>query len=96
MIPEPDYKEEDNNRNNNRINSTTTTSSSARSGAQMVNKNNTNNTIGQQLPHFDEEGLVIPRKPVNPCLESTDRKSLHKEMLWNQKVYVFYELIKKY
>ncbi|CAG2168900.1 unnamed protein product, partial [Oppiella nova] len=38
------------------------------------------------LPNFDEDGLIIPRKLINPCVDSHERKSVHKEMLWNQKV----------
>lgn len=38
------------------------------------------------MPQFDEDGLVVPRKPLNPCIDSPERKSLHKEMLWNQRM----------
>jgi len=38
------------------------------------------------MPQFDDEGLVIPRKPHNPCIDSTERRSLNKEIVWNQKV----------
>lgn len=34
----------------------------------------------------DEEGLILPKKLINPCLESSDRQSLHKELLFNQKM----------
>jgi hypothetical protein len=88
MIPEPDYNEDETNKNNNSIKTTTSSSSiirQVRSGSP-----NMNNSNSMHLPHFDEEGLVIPRKPQNPCIESSERKSLHKEMLWNQKVLVFY------
>ncbi|KAF4516801.1 hypothetical protein B566_EDAN004640 [Ephemera danica] len=34
----------------------------------------------------DGEGLILPRKPHNPCIESGDHKSLHREILFNQKV----------
>jgi hypothetical protein len=84
MIPEPDYNEDETNKNNNSIKTTTSSSSiirQVRSGSP-----NMNNSNSMHLPHFDEEGLVIPRKPQNPCIESSERKSLHKEMLWNQKV----------
>lgn len=33
-----------------------------------------------------EEGLILPKKLVNPCLESSDRQSLHRELLFNQKM----------
>lgn len=34
----------------------------------------------------DSQGLIVPKKLINPCLESTDRQSLHRELLFNQKV----------
>ncbi|GFV10725.1 uncharacterized protein TNCV_1755631 [Trichonephila clavipes] len=35
---------------------------------------------------FSEDGLVIPKKPQNPCLESSERQNLHRELLFNQKI----------
>lgn len=32
------------------------------------------------------EGLILPRKLHNPCLESRDRKELHRELMLNQKI----------
>uniref|UniRef100_A0A1B6D0U9 Protein FAM107B n=2 Tax=Clastoptera arizonana TaxID=38151 RepID=A0A1B6D0U9_9HEMI len=32
------------------------------------------------------EALIMPRKPVNPYLESQDRQNLHRELLFNQKI----------
>ncbi|KAK7866879.1 hypothetical protein R5R35_006042 [Gryllus longicercus] len=37
-------------------------------------------------PPFSPEGLILPRKLHNPCLESNDHKNLHRELLFNQKV----------
>jgi Protein of unknown function (DUF1151) len=34
----------------------------------------------------DGEGLIMPRKPQNPCIESDDHKSLHRELMFNKKV----------
>lgn len=34
----------------------------------------------------DEEGLIVPKKLINPCLESSDRQNLHRELLFNQKM----------
>jgi len=34
----------------------------------------------------NEEGLILPKKLINPCLESTDRQNLHRELLFNQKI----------
>lgn len=83
MIPEPDYNEDETNKNNNGIKSTSSTSILRHVRSGSPNKNSINSI---HLPHFDDEGLVIPRKPNNPCIESNERKNLHKEMLWNQKV----------
>lgn len=30
--------------------------------------------------------LIMPKKLANPCLESADHKSLHRELLFNQKM----------
>ncbi|XP_076341120.1 protein FAM107B-like isoform X1 [Tachypleus tridentatus] len=35
---------------------------------------------------FSEDGLVIPRKLPNPCRESTERKNVHRELLFNNKI----------
>ena len=35
-----------------------------------------------------EEGLIPPRKLSNPCLESKERQALHKELLFQYKLYV--------
>ncbi|XP_050026527.1 uncharacterized protein [Dermacentor andersoni] len=39
-----------------------------------------------QLAHVNDEGLIVPRKLPNPCAESAERKSLHRELLFNQKM----------
>ncbi|VVC30090.1 Protein of unknown function DUF1151 [Cinara cedri] len=33
-----------------------------------------------------QDGLILPRKPVNPCVSSTDHQNLHRELLFNQKI----------
>ena len=33
----------------------------------------------------DENGLILPRKLQNPCLESKPVKELHKQLRWNKK-----------
>lgn len=81
MIPEPDYNDDNNDANkNNNGGSSVNAVRSSKSGSP--NRNNCNAT----MPQFDDYGLVLPRKPQNPCLQSQERKSLHKEMLWNQKM----------
>ncbi|XP_011690440.1 PREDICTED: uncharacterized protein LOC105451589 isoform X1 [Wasmannia auropunctata] len=37
-------------------------------------------------PHMGPDGLILPRKPYNPCLISTSHKDLHRELLFNQKI----------
>ncbi|XP_039295754.1 protein FAM107B isoform X2 [Nilaparvata lugens] len=32
------------------------------------------------------EALIVPRKIHNPCIESTDRQNLHRELLFNQRI----------
>lgn len=33
-----------------------------------------------------QDGLILPRKPVNPCLTSAEHQKLHRELLFNQKI----------
>ncbi|XP_046828602.1 uncharacterized protein LOC124428514 isoform X2 [Vespa crabro] len=37
-------------------------------------------------PHMGPDGLILPRKPYNPCLTSTNHKDLRRELLFNQKI----------
>lgn len=37
-----------------------------------------------------QDGLILPRKPVNPCLTSNEHQNLHRELLFNQKMYDFF------
>ncbi|XP_065352709.1 uncharacterized protein LOC135947715 [Cloeon dipterum] len=41
---------------------------------------------GSEDARKDGEGLIMPRKPANPCLESDDRKNLHREIMFNKKL----------
>lgn len=34
----------------------------------------------------DAQGLIVPKKLVNPCLESHSHQSLHRELMFNQKM----------
>lgn len=34
-----------------------------------------------------EDGLIMPKKLNNPCADSSDRQSLHRELLFNQKMW---------
>lgn len=37
-------------------------------------------------PHMGPDGLILPRKPYNPYLTSSNHKDLRRELLFNQKV----------
>ncbi|SPP79605.1 protein FAM107B isoform X1 [Drosophila guanche] len=34
----------------------------------------------------DSEGLILPKKLINPCMENTDRKELHRELKFNARI----------
>lgn len=34
---------------------------------------------------IDEDGLILPRKLYNPCLESKEAQNLHRQIKWNAK-----------
>ncbi|XP_058443557.1 protein FAM107B isoform X2 [Malaya genurostris] len=34
----------------------------------------------------DAQGLIVPKKLINPCSESMDRQNLHRELMFNQKM----------
>ncbi len=40
---------------------------------------------GGQNIQFNDEGLVVPKKLYNPCKESKECQSLHREIRWNAK-----------
>ncbi|KAL5274030.1 hypothetical protein ACFFRR_000659 [Megaselia abdita] len=45
--------------------------------------------MSQQSTHSvvtDSDGLILPKKLMNPCMESKDRKDLHRELMFNNKV----------
>lgn len=77
MIPESDYNEDDrlNYRRYNHFN----------------NNNNNNNMNDNMMTErlsgvvMDQNGLVVPRKPANPCIESMERRDLHRELMFHQK-----------
>lgn len=58
------------------------------SGADLEKRNRRNNggPVAPPLPPYNPEGLIMPRKPANPVLESSDHKNLHRELLFNQKI----------
>jgi len=34
----------------------------------------------------DSDGLILPKKLINPCMENIDRKELHRELKFNARV----------
>ena len=37
-------------------------------------------------PHMGPDGLILPKKPYNPCLISGNHKDLRRELMFNQKM----------
>ena len=37
-------------------------------------------------PENSEDEIIVPKKLPNPCLESREKKDLHRELLMNQKL----------
>ncbi|RXG58447.1 hypothetical protein Avbf_06203 [Armadillidium vulgare] len=95
MIPDPDYSDEESEIHSRQSSNTNTTSSSS-PNKMVVRNNRVNSNVSNKSPQkenkcgpndrFDEKGLIIPKKLPNPCLDSTDKKSLHRELLFNQKL----------
>lgn len=86
MIPEPDYDPYDN--------------SPANYNNKPYNRRNNNNEMHNTADRLcmgnsilDKDGLAIPRKPANPCVESTERRDLHRELMFNQKMWLAYHFI---
>ncbi|KXJ70415.1 hypothetical protein RP20_CCG023704 [Aedes albopictus] len=52
------------------------------------------NLTGRMMPPInhsqavmtDSQGLIVPKKLANPCIESMDRQNLHRELMFNQKM----------
>ncbi|XP_050712325.1 uncharacterized protein LOC126996144 isoform X6 [Eriocheir sinensis] len=79
MIPEPDYSDDERD-------------AAGTKQAALVSRNNQVNASspapkegGANTGRLDEKGLIMPKKLVNPNMESTEKKSLHRELLYNQK-----------
>lgn len=76
MIPEPDYSDSEDEREQHR-----------RRPVRMPGMAAAHPHHNEaQLAHVNDEGLILPRKLPNPCAESAERKSLHRELLFNQKM----------
>ena len=58
-----------------------------RSNPSLNNFNNNNNNGNERLSGVatDKDGLVIPRKPANPCLESMEHREIHRELKFHLK-----------
>merc|ERR1719150_2513395 len=42
-------------------------------------------TVTTRTPLKDSDGLILPKKLLNPCHESRSVKDLHREIKWNKK-----------
>jgi len=72
MIPEPDYNEDVRPGHYNGNN-------------RRRNDSDNNNDLSNTTVSVDEDGLIIPRKPMNPTKESMEYRALHKELKFCQK-----------
>lgn len=77
MIPDPDYSDSEEEQDPHRRRSL------RMPGMATSSIQSTDNLARVQM---GEDGLIVPRKPLNPCAESAERKNLHKELLFNQKI----------
>ncbi|KAG1683165.1 Protein FAM107B [Nymphon striatum] len=87
MIPEPDYSDEEDGTRKKNTSSTNKNISALSSFESTVNQSSCmQHSIKKDESRFTEEGLVLPKKINNPCLECTERQNVHKELLFNQKI----------
>ncbi|CAG0892532.1 unnamed protein product [Darwinula stevensoni] len=45
--------------------------------------------------HEPDDGLILPQKITNPCLQSPERRNLHRELLFNQKTWTVTDMTLK-
>lgn len=59
-----------------------------RASTRMMPPINRNDATTQQGGHTmtDSQGLIVPKKLINPCVDSMDRQNLHRELMFNQKM----------
>lgn len=57
------------------------------SNTEMIPETQRGSTHPPAPTLITEEGLIMPRKPHNPVLDNTERQNLHKELLFNQKMW---------
>lgn len=46
-------------------------------------------------PHIGPDGFILPRKLLNPCLQSANHQDLHRELRFNQKMYVIHTSLQR-
>lgn len=57
-------------------------------GSKSISNQNRSQTIDTN--RFDNDGLILPKKLINPsCIESKVKKEVHREMLWKMKKFRF-------
>jgi len=76
MIPDPDYSDSDEDEN----------SDSCKMSPQPNRVSTTTSANVNGHTTTSEDGLVLPRKVNNPCLDSKEKQNLHRELLFNQKI----------
>lgn len=54
-------------------------------GNNRFNDSDNNNENSHTTVTLDEDGLIIPRKPINPTKESMEYRALHQELKFCQK-----------
>ncbi|CAN8018918.1 hypothetical protein HPB47_009919 [Ixodes persulcatus] len=77
MIPDPDYSDSEEEQDPHRRRP-------LRMPGMATGSIQSGENVGRV--QMGEDGLIVPRKPLNPCAESAERKNLHKELLFNQKI----------
>lgn len=56
----------------------------------VLNEGNGGGTLTAAGGAGDGSGLIAPKRLINPCLESTPRQDLHRELMFNQKMLVYF------
>jgi hypothetical protein len=46
-------------------------------------------SLRKTMHRRDDEGLILPKKIIIPTLENKDVRDLHRELIFNQKMYVY-------
>lgn len=83
VIPDPDYSNSEDEDNDVDLGEPYNSTGRMSPHPNKLALATTGSTNGHMTP---DDGLVMPRKLVNPCLESKEKQNLHRELLFNQKM----------